>query len=132
MSKNIIRMKKFLHFQITQRSLESGLLSPEAEEYASNFAAFQVKTRNITEKLAAIFFNNKGIQTLTQRLLHLYRVKTRVVGEARPPAEYRIQTRDNCSIHKHCKGTTDPRIEFISQVLTQILMKPCAQSLNKS
>ena len=103
-------MKKFLHFQITQRSLESGLLSPEAEEYASNFAAFQVKTRNITEKLAAIFFNNKGIQTLTQRLLHLYRVKTRVVGEARPPAEYRIQTRDNCSIHKHCKGTTDPRI----------------------
>ena len=125
-------MKKFLHFQITQRSLESGLLSPEAEEYASNFAAFRVKTRNITEKLAAIFFNNKGIQTLTQRLLHLYRVKTRVVGEARPPAEYRIQTRDNCSIHKNCKGTTDPRIEFISQVLTQNLMKPCAQSLNKS
>ena len=103
-----------IELEITQRSLESGLLSPEAEEYASNFAAFRVKTKCITEKwLRCFFLNNKGIQTLTQTLLHLYRVKTRVVGEARPPAEYRIQTRDNCSIHKHCKGTSEPRIEFI-------------------
>ena len=45
-----------IELEITQRSLESGLLSPEAEEYASNFAAFRVKTRCITEKLAAMFF----------------------------------------------------------------------------
>ena len=33
-----------IELEITHWSLESGLFSPEAEEYASNFAAFRVKT----------------------------------------------------------------------------------------
>ena len=45
-----------IELEITQRSLKSGLLSPEAEEYASNFAAFRVKTRCITEKWLRCFF----------------------------------------------------------------------------
>ena len=47
-----------IELEITHWSLESGLLSPEAEEYASNFAAFRVKTKCITEKWLRCFFLN--------------------------------------------------------------------------